>query len=54
MSKKKRKRSVVTESAESYRPVHINELLIKPLEEFTDSDWRKVLRLRLKLERLSK
>lgn len=54
MGKKKRKQSVVTESAEPYTSPHINELLIKPLEEFTDSDWRKVLKLRLKLERLSK
>lgn len=54
MGKKKRKQPVVIESAEPYRPTHINELLIKPLEEFTDSDWRKVLRLRLRLERLSK
>ena len=54
MSKKKRKQPVITESAEPYTPKHINELLIKPLEEFTDFDWRKVLRLRLRLERLSK
>ncbi len=54
MGKKKRKSPVKTEPAEPYTPTHINELLIKPLEEFTDSDWRKVLRLRLRLERLSK
>lgn len=51
MGKKKRKQPV---KKEPYIPRHINELLIKPSEDFTDSDWRKVLRLRLRLERLSK
>lgn len=54
MGKKKRKQHIISEPSEPYMPTHINELLNKPLEEFTDSDWRKVLRLRLKLERLSK
>lgn len=53
MVKKKRKHRESVEK-EPYVPRHINELWAKDLDEFTDSDWRNVLRLTVKLRRLSR